>query len=229
MGKIIKFAHVPENQRPREKAMLHGISALNDQELLALIIKSGHKGADVYSIAAALLSLAQGIGGLPRLSMKQCMSIKGIKQAKALELQAVFEIVKRVMRQQIMEVDVVNHPQVLIDWLTSEMMDKAQEHFMVVYLNTQNQVISYRVLFVGTLDRSIVHPREIFKEAVNSSAAKIIAVHNHPSGSLKPSSQDIEVTNVLMEAGKMMGIPLLDHLIISAQGYMSLRQKLIID
>lgn len=220
---------LPLHQRPREKAKTHGLSSLSDVELLALIIRSGSKGASVFNIASSLLQKSQGMEGLPKLSLSQCMSIVGIKEAKALELLAVFEVVKRVQRNQVMEVSVVDHPSVLIEWLTSEMMDKTQEHFLVVYLNVQNQVVSYRTLFIGTLDRSIVHPREVFKEAVNNSASKIIVVHNHPSGSLKPSQQDIDVTNLLMEAGKMMGIPLLDHLIITNHGYVSLRQKLLVD
>lgn len=220
---------LPLHQRPREKAKTHGLASLSDIELLALIIRSGSKGASVFSIASSLLRISQGMEGLPKLSLRQCMTINGIKEAKALELLAVFEIVKRVQRNQVMEVSVVDHPSVLIEWLTSEMMDKTQEHFLVVYLNVQNQIVSYRTLFIGTLDRSIIHPREIFKEAVNQSASKIIAVHNHPSGSLKPSQQDMDVTQLLMEAGKMMGIPLLDHLIITNHGYVSLRQKLLVD
>ncbi len=220
---------LPIHQRPREKAKTQGMASLSDIEVLALILRSGSKGANVFAMASSLLQLAHGMSGLPRLTMRQCMEVTGIKEAKALELLAVFEVLKRVHRHHVMEVSVIDHPQILIDWLTSELLDKTQEHFMVVYLNVQNQIISYRTLFIGTLDRSIIHPREIFKEAVVYSAAKIIVVHNHPSGSLNPSPQDIDVTNSLCEAGKMMGIPLLDHLIITSQGYCSLRQKLIVD
>lgn len=223
------FKDIPLNQRPREKAKLHGLSSLSDIELLALIIRSGSKEADVYHIASSLLQKSQGMSGLPRLTLYQCMQIKGIKEAKALELLGVFELVKRVLRNEVNEINVVDHPSQLVKWLMGELMDKTQEHFLVVYLNVQNKIISYKTLFIGTLDRSIIHPREIFKEAVALSAAKIIAVHNHPSGSLKASPQDIEVTNVLVEAGNMMGIPLLDHIIVTNNGYTSLRQKLLVD
>lgn len=225
----MSFKDTPVHLRPREKAKTHGFTSLSDVEVLALILRSGSKGADVYTIASSLLKVAQGIENLSKLSLYQCMQINGIKEAKALELLAVFEIVKRVLRQQVCDVNIVEHPSNLIEWLTSELMDKNQEHFLVVYLNVQNKIISYKTLFIGTLDRSIVHPREIFKEAVALSASKIIAVHNHPSGSLKASSQDIDVTNILVDAGKMMGIPLLDHIIITNNGYVSLRQKLLID
>src|SRR5690554_1682508 len=225
----MSFKDLPFQSRPREKAKTHGIASLSDVEVLALILRSGSQGADVFNIASSLLSLSQGIVGLPKLTMFQCMKVRGIKEAKALELLAVFEIVKRVQRSGVCEVDIVDHPSMLIEWLSSEFMDKTQEHFLVVYLNVQNKIISYKTLFIGTLDRSIVHPREIFKEAVALSASKIIAVHNHPSGSLKASSQDIDVTNILVDAGKMMGIPLLDHIIITNNGYVSLRQKLLID
>jgi DNA repair protein RadC len=232
VGKIEGYQSMmdlPVHQRPREKAKTQGMASLSDIEVLALILRSGSKGANVFTMASCLLKLAQGMSGLPRLTMHQCMKVTGIKEAKALELLAVCEVLKRVQRHHVMEVSVIEHPQVLIDWLTSELLDKTQEHFIVVYLNVQNQIISYRTLFIGTLDRSIIHPREIFKEAVVYSAAKIIVVHNHPSGSLQPSSQDVDVTNSLSEAGKMMGIPLLDHLIITNHGYCSLRQKLIVD
>ena len=226
---MTSFKNVPEHLRPREKAKRHGLSSLSDVELLALIIRSGSKEADVYHIASSLLNMAQGMAGLPKLTLYQCVQIKGIKEAKALELLAVFDIVKRVLRNEVNEINIVDHPSQLIKWLTSEMMDKSQEHFLVVYLDVQNKIISYKTLFIGTLDRSIIHPREIFKEAVGLSAAKIIAVHNHPSGALKASPQDIEVTNILVEAGIMMGIPLLDHIIVTNHGYTSLRQKLLVD
>ena len=136
---------------------------------------------------------------------------------------------RRVLRSDLPNTNIVERPDVLVDWLKSEIGNKNQEHFLVVYLNTQNQILACKTLFIGTLDRSIIHPREIFKEAVENSASRLIAVHNHPGGSLKASDQDLEVTQMLMETGSMMGIPLLDHLIITNQGYCSLRQKMIVD
>ena len=215
--------------RPREKAIQMGFEKLSDEEVIALLLKSGTKTHSVMQIAQALLTKSGGLLGLARLSLQQCMQVPGIKQAKACELLAAFELSKRVHRGLAMSVNVVENPQSLLDWLSSELADKTQEHFLVVYLNTQNHIVAYKTLFIGTLDRSIIHPREVFKEAVTHSASRLIAVHNHPSGSMTPSPQDIEVTHLLMEAGQMMGIPLLDHLIVTNQGYTSLRQTILDD
>lgn len=215
--------------RPREKAMQFGFDQLTDVEILALLLKSGTKTHSVFEIAQSIISKSGGLAQLPRLSLQQCMQIPGIKQAKACELLAVFELAKRVAKTTAMSVNVIENPQLLLDWLKCELAYKSQEHFLVVYLNTQNHIVAYKTLFIGTLDRSIVHPREIFKEAVSHSASKMIAVHNHPSGSMTPSKQDIEVTHLLMEAGQMMGIPLLDHLIVTDQGFTSLRQTILAD
>lgn len=224
-----KMADIPPHCRPREKARLSGIESLSDVEVLALILRSGTRSDSVLSLAHRLLTLSKGLVNLPRLSLFQLMTIPGIKEAKAAELQAVFELTRRVLRSDLPNTNIVERPDVLVDWLKSEIGNKNQEHFLVVYLNTQNQILACKTLFIGTLDRSIIHPREIFKEAVENSASRLIAVHNHPGGSLKASDQDLEVTQMLMEAGAMMGIPLLDHLIITNQGYCSLRQKMIVD
>lgn len=232
MGELVdhvKMADIPLHCRPREKARLSGIESLSDIEVLALILRSGTRSDSVLSLAQRLLTLSKGLVNLPRLSLYQLMTIPGIKEAKAAELQAVFELTRRVLRSDLPNTNIVERPDVLVDWLKSEIGNKNQEHFLVVYLNTQNQILACKTLFIGTLDRSIIHPREIFKEAVENSASRLIAVHNHPGGSLKASDQDLEVTQMLMEAGSMMGIPLLDHLIITNQGYCSLRQKMIVD
>ncbi len=223
------MANIPPYLRPREKAQRIGIEQLSDTEILALILKSGTRSHSVLDLAELVLSTSRGLEYLPRLTQYQLMSIPGIKEAKATELMAVFELAKRLLRNAASRVNIVDHPQMLIEWLQIEIGHKNQEHFLVVYLNTQNHIVAYRTLFVGTLDRSIIHPREVFKEAVSHSASKLIAVHNHPGGSTTPSVQDLEVTEMLVQAGAMIGIPLLDHIIVTKNGYCSLRQKLIVD
>lgn len=215
--------------RPREKVKMFGWQALSDEEVLAIILRNGVKNYSVDEVAKQLLLTARGVAGLTGLTIQECMSVKGISHIKALELSASFELVKRVLRASLPYMSVIDHPQVLCDWLRLEIGDKHQEHFLVVYLNTQHQIIGYKTLFVGTLDRSIIHPREIFKEAMAVSSSKIMIVHNHPSGTLTPSPADIQVTHTLREIGTLMGIPLLDHLIVSAQGYVSLRQMNMFD
>jgi len=214
---------------PREKVRMFGWQSLSDDEVLAIMLRTGVKDFSVQEVAKQLLVTSKGLAGLTSLTMQECMSVKGISNIKAIELGASFELVKRVLRSSLPYMNVIDHPQVLFDWLRLEIGDKQQEHFLVIYLNTQHQIIGVKTLFVGTLDRSIIHPREIFKEAMAVSSSKIMVVHNHPSGTLTPSNADIQVTKNLKEIGELMGIPLLDHLIVSTSGYVSLRQMNMFD
>lgn len=213
-------------EKPREKLANYGVRSLSDVELLALLLRSGIKGLPVLDLAQTLLNQAKGLLGLTTLDYQDLIRIPGIKQAKACELLALGELSRRMALTQSLDVDVVDQPIRLIQWLRKELGGLDQEHFLVVFLNTKNHILGYRVLFRGGLDRSIVHPREIFKYAVSYSAARIIVVHNHPSGDVTPSANDYQVTQVIEEAGATMGIPLLDHIIISSSGYTSLRQTL---
>jgi len=208
---------------------MFGWQSLSDDEVLAIMLRTGVKDFSVQEVAKQLLVTSKGLAGLTSLTMQECMSVKGISNIKAIELGASFELVKRVLRSSLPYMNVIDHPQVLFDWLRLEIGDKQQEHFLVIYLNTQHQIIGVKTLFVGTLDRSIIHPREIFKEAMAVSSSKIMVVHNHPSGTLTPSNADIQVTKNLKEIGELMGIPLLDHLIVSTSGYVSLRQMNMFD
>jgi DNA repair protein RadC len=212
--------------RPREKVKEFGIKSLSHRELLALVLRSGLKGKSALELADDLLKQASGIQGLSGLEYEDLIKINGIKDAKASEICAITELSRRMAFYQSSNVDIVDQPQRLVQWLKKEMGSLKQEHFLVVFLNTKNHIIGYRPLFIGGLDRSIVHPREVFKHAVNHSAARIVVVHNHPSGDVTPSENDWNVTQVLEEAGQTMGIPLLDHIIISERGYTSLREVL---
>jgi DNA repair protein RadC len=213
-------------ERPREKVKEFGIKSLSDRELLALVLRSGIKGKSALELADDLIKQANGIQGLNGLEYENLIRINGIKSAKASEICAISELSRRMAFYQSTNVDIVDQPQRLVQWLKKEMGSLKQEHFLVVFLNTKNHIIGYRPLFIGGLDRSIVHPREVFKHAINHSAARIVVVHNHPSGDVTPSENDWNVTQVLEEAGQTMGIPLLDHIIISERGYTSLREVL---
>lgn len=210
-------------EQPREKVQRLGIRALSNQELIALIVRTGPKGQNALQLADQLLRFGPGLSGFMSLDYHELMQIPGIKGAKASELLAVIELSRRMALDQSMDVDVIDQPARLIAWLKKELGSLKQEHFVVIFLNTKNHILGYRALFVGGLDRSIVHPREVFKQAVAYSAARIIVVHNHPSGDVTPSENDYQVTQVLEEAGETMGIPLLDHLIVSHSGFRSLR------
>ncbi len=211
---------------PREKLIRYGVSSLSDAELLALVLKTGTKQIPVLNLAQTIMDEAKDLLGLSLIEYDQFIQIPGIKKAKASELCAIGELSRRMAKAQSINVNVVDQPQRLIQWLRHEIGALDQENFLVVFLNTKNHVIGHRILFRGGLDRSIVHPREIFKHALAYSAARIIVCHNHPSGDTSPSQNDLHVTEVLEEAGSTMGIPLLDHIIISKTGYTSLRSMI---
>lgn len=213
-------------EKPREKLIQYGVSSLSNTELLALVLKTGTQKIPVLDLAQTLIDESKDLLGLSLLEYEQLIQIPGIKEAKACELCAIGELSRRMVKEQSFHVNVVDQPQRLIQWLRHEIGALDQEHFLVVFLNTKNHVIGHKILFRGGLDRSIVHPREIFKHALAYSAARIIVVHNHPSGDTQPSANDLHVTEILEEAGVTMGIPLLDHIIISKSGYTSLRSHL---
>lgn len=223
---MMKIKETLQNERPREKLKSLGVRALNDAELLGILLRSGTQGKSSVDLAKELLALCGSINNLSSMDISALLAIKGIKQAKASEILALCEISRRMAQQASLEVDVIDQPSRLVNWLKKELGSSQQEQFLVVFLNTKNHIIGHKVLYMGGLDRSIVHPREVYKEALKVSAARIIVVHNHPSGDVSPSDNDRLVTKVLEEAGDTMGIPLLDHLIVSHYGYTSLRQIL---
>lgn len=223
---MMKIKETLLNERPREKLKSLGVRALNDAELLGILLRSGTQGKSSVDLAKDLLMLCGSLNNLSSMDSTVLLSIKGIKQAKASEILALCEISRRMAQEASLEVDVIDQPSRLVNWLKKELGSSQQEQFLVVFLNTKNHIIGHKVLYMGGLDRSIVHPREVYKEALKVSAARIIVVHNHPSGDVSPSENDHLVTKVLEEAGDTMGIPLLDHLIVSHYGYTSLRQIL---
>ena len=223
---MMKIKAIQNDERPREKLERYGVRSLSEAELLGLLLRSGIPGKSSVELAKELLETAGSLSNLTRFDYPTLLAIKGIKQAKASEILALCEISRRMAETTAMAVDVIDQPLRLVHWLKKELGPAQQEQFMVVFLNTKNHIIGHKILYLGGLDRSIVHPREVYKEALKVSAARIIAVHNHPSGDVSPSENDHWVTKVLEEAGDTMGIPLLDHLIVSQTGYTSLRQIL---
>lgn len=222
----MKIKEIPVELRPREKALTHGIESLSDRELLALFVRQGTRNFSALQVADEILCLSDTISGLNRVEKEDLMKIPGISHVKATEIMALVEISKRMVRPQYHQEIMIDRPNTLISWLNLELGYKRQEYFLAIYLDKQNRLLSHSILFKGTLDRSVVHPREIFKEAVKKSASRIILVHNHPSGSLKPSNADLKTTEVLVDAGQMMGVFILDHLIVSEGNYVSIREKM---
>lgn len=220
---------MPAAERPREKALRTGIESLSSRELLAVLLRSGVCGSSSLMIADQILMKAGGVSGLPAMTLKQLMAIKGINKVKSLEILACFELARRIALEKSLEQDIVENPEQLISWLKQEIGAKQQEHFLAVYLDAKNHILEYRILFKGTLDASLVHPREVFKEALLVSACRILVIHNHPSQDLTPSRADQRMTQRLKQAGELVGIELLDHLIVSSTDYFSFRAHGLLD
>lgn len=211
--------------RPREKMEQQGAEALTEQELLAVLLRTGTKQAPVLELAAQVMERFDALPLLKEATREELMEIPGIGKAKALELQAALELGKRVFRYSYPDRYVVRSPEDAAEYMMEDLRFLQQEHFVVLCLNTKNQIIHKQTLFIGSLNSSIVHPRELFKEALRRSAASIICLHNHPSGDPAPSSEDIQVTKRVAECGRLLGIELLDHVIVGDQCFESMKEQ----
>ncbi len=223
--KPLTIRDFPLNERPRERMLKEGAHALSNQELLAILLRSGTKQESVLQLSQKLIGRFEGLNLLKDATIDELTSVKGIGNAKAVEILASLELGKRVNQLKIEERYVIRSPEDGAKYVMDEMRFLSQEHFVCIYLNTKNQVLHKKTVFIGSLNASIVHPREVFKEAMRRSAASIICFHNHPSGDPNPSREDIDVTQRLTECGKIIGIDLLDHIIIGDQKFVSLKEK----
>lgn len=222
-GLMMKDVHIAD--RPRERLIRQGAESLSNQELIAILLGSGTKQESVLHLANRVLTFFEQIHELKNATIEEIMSIKGIGKAKAVQLLAAVELGRRLSQQQTEERYTIRSPQDAASYLMPDMTSLKQEHFVVLFLNVKNQVLHKQTIFIGSLNASIVHPREIFREAVKRSAASIICAHNHPSGNPSPSSEDIDVTKRLIESGLIMGIEILDHVIIGDHKFISLKEK----
>ncbi|WP_442962140.1 RadC family protein [Pseudogracilibacillus sp. SE30717A] len=216
---------VPKEERPRERLIKYGESHLSNQELLAILLGSGTQNESVMDLSNRVLMHFEGLKLLSDATIEELTSIKGIGNAKGIIILAALELGRRINRYKPEEKYIIRSPEDGADYVMEEMRNLNQEHLVVLFLNTKNQIIHRQTIFIGSLNASIVHPREIFREAVKRSAASIICAHNHPSGDPSPSKEDIHVTRRLVEAGKIMGIELLDHLVIGNNSFTSLKEK----
>lgn len=214
-----KIKNIPEFDRPREKMEMKGAKALSNLELLAVLLGSGIKGKDVFEVAKDILKLAQN--DFESLDLEKLKNIEGVGLAKACQIMAAIEFSKRFLIKD--GVKVKNTEDVVR--LTEELKDKKQEYFLSLTLDGASNLIQKRTVFIGTLNHSIVHPREIFADAISDRAAGIVFVHNHPSGDVTPSKQDIDLTIRLIEAGKIVGIEVIDHVIIGKGGHFSFQAE----
>ena len=204
-------------QRPRERLKEKGVECLNDAELLAVILQNGSKGENVIDMSHRLIS-SFGLDKLNSLSLSSLMKIKGIGMAKACKIIAALELSKRVNSGRICE-KVVNNASDVASYYMEKLRDKKKEYFIAVFLDSKNKIIGEEVISIGTLNSSLVHPREVFKSAIQHSANSIILVHNHPSGDCEASNEDNIISEKLREAGEMIGIKLLDHIVVGRNNY----------
>ena len=216
----LKIKEIAIEQRPRERLKAHGVDCLSDAELLALMLQTGSHGENVIDMSHRLIS-EHSLENLNCLSLAELIKIKGIGPAKASKLIAAFELSKRVSSGRICE-KIVKNPADIASHYISKLKDLKKEYFIAVFLDSKNKIIKDEIISIGTLNSSLVHPREVFKEAIKNSAASIILVHNHPSGDVEASDEDYRVNKVLIETGNLVGIKVLDHLIVGKWDYLSL-------
>lgn len=219
---MIKFKELPNSEKPRERLINKGKENLSNEELLSIILKTGTKDKSVKEVSYEILKLVKDIRNLKYLSVNTLTSIKGIGRVKAIELLSVIELGKRIY-EPISDNDLVfcTSPNNIINYFYYLFNDKKQEEFYVIFLDNKKKYICKKLLFVGSINFSVVHPREIFKEAYLSSASFIICLHNHPSGDSYPSKEDDNITRKIKEIGLIHGIPLIDHIIIGKNNYYS--------
>ena len=210
---------------PRERLAQEGVEALSNQELLAILLRTGTRQASVFEIAQKVLSNLSSLTDLKKMTLQELQSLSGIGRVKAVELQAMIELGHRIHKYETLEMESILSSQKLAKKMQQELGHKKQEHLVALYLNTQNQIIHQQTIFIGSATRSIAEPREILHYAIKHMATSLILVHNHPSGAVAPSRNDDHVTKLVKEACDLMGIVLLDHLIVSHSSYFSYREK----
>lgn len=219
---MVKIREIPMLDRPRERFTLVGAHNLSNEELLAIILKTGTKQISAKELASNILSKFDDITKLKSLTLQQLTQIQGIGKVKAIELLASIELGRRINSK----VDTINNvkitnSEIVYNYYQERLSDKMQEQFYCLYLDNSKKVICEKLLFIGSLNFSLVNPREVFKEAYLSGATSIICIHNHPSGNVLPSSEDFYITSKLVEVGKILGIVVNDHIIIGRNNYYS--------
>ena len=217
---MVKIKDLPKVDRPREKLIQYGPEKLSNSELLAILLRFGPKGTNVLKLSQKILN--QFKNKLSDLKYGDLQNIHGLGPAKACEIIACFELGKRLLKDK--KCQLILSPKTVWDELKDVRCQK-KEHFVIFYLDTRNQEIEREIISIGSLNANLVHPREVFEPAIKHTAAQILIAHNHPSGNTEPSEEDIEITKKLVEAGKILGIEIIDHVIVSSDSYYSFKEK----
>jgi DNA repair protein RadC len=222
---VPKIRDMAENDRPRERLIQVGPGAVSSAELLAIILRTGVGGENVLRLAERLLYTFGSVPGLARATIPELMTVKGIGQAKAVEIKAALEIGRRLMASAPEEKPRITSPADAANLLMSEMMFLEQEHLRLILLDTRNRVLGTPNIYVGSLNTSVIRIGELFRAAIKANAAAFIVAHNHPSGDPSPSPEDVNVTRQLVAAGKLLDLEVLDHIVIGQQRYVSLKER----
>lgn len=225
----MRVKELPSDDRPREKLVLRGPQNLSDAELLAILLRTGIKGKSVLSIAQEIINKEGNLINIASRSLDSLTKETGIGKDKAATLLAAFEISRRIGSQsKFFSNKKITSPGDIAQLFIPLLRDEVKEKFIIVCLNSANKVIKHETVSIGNLNSSVVHPREIFKVAIESSSASIILIHNHPSGNPEPSNEDISITKKIVEAGKIIDIPVFDHIIIAGKTFTSFVERRLI-
>ena len=230
-SKPLMIKELPQEERPREKMLIKGAQALSNGELLAILLRTGTQHDSALRVAERLLKKYEqlGVAALASLVPQELVKVKGIGPVKAVTIVAAIELGKRLNSLATADKPVIRAPGDVANLLMARLRYEPREHFIIILLSTKNHVLATPTISIGSLNASIVHPRELFREAINHSAAAVILVHNHPSGDPTPSAEDTLLTRKLVDAGKILEIHILDHIIIGDNKYVSLKEKGIIE
>lgn len=217
---------LPKEERPREKLIQRGAASLSDTELLAILLRTGTSSVSVLHLAEEVLAKYQdkGLVSIMNISPQEIASVHGVGLAKAATIVAAVELGRRLSTRAAQKLEKIEGPEDVARYASPLLRFEQKEHFLVMLLDVRNRVLAMPTVSIGSLTASVAHPREIFREAIRYSAANMILIHNHPSGDPTPSREDIQITKQMMKAGEIMGIPVLDHIIIAGDGFLSLKE-----
>ena len=217
---------LPAEERPREKLIQRGAASLSDTELLAILLRTGTSSVSVLHLAEEVLAKYQdkGLVSIMNISPQEIASIHGVGLAKAATIVAAVELGRRLSTRAAQKLEKIEGPEDVARYASPLLRFEQKEHFLVMLLDVRNRVLAMPTISIGSLTASVAHPREIFREAIRYSAANMILIHNHPSGDPTPSREDIQITKQMMKAGEIMGIPVLDHVVVAGDNFLSLKE-----
>jgi len=217
----MNIRNLDRSKQPRERLIKYGSNVLSEADLIALLLSTGRKGQNVLSLAKTIIKTIS-LNRLSSVSFEELIQISGIGVTKASQIIACFELGKRLLINK--KISIILSPQEVWEQM-SDIRDHKKEYFVAFFLDVRNQIVKREIISIGSLNASIVHPREVFEPAIRNFTSQIIVSHNHPSDEVVPSGEDISITKRLIEAGKIIGIAVIDHVIVSKSGYLSMKEK----